>query len=478
MSKNQSAVNRLKDLLPADRVLTKEEDIKPYSFDMTEAEPAMPDAVVFPVTTDEVVAIVKMANEEKCPLVPCVARTNLGGLTIPTRGGVIVDLTKMNRIHRVNRDEMYIVIEPGVTFQMVKDYLEANHPDLRFSYPLSPPWTSVVANALLDGTANLNFRGGAMAQWVNAMEVVLPTGEVMKTGAATLTDNWWGRGPLPDLAGLFFCWQGTTGICTRMAIQLYPKLPFNERAFLLAYSLEDGFNLMRRFSRTLLFDDIGGLSWPTGKMLFGLREGLVKDPDEPELYVYLDYAGNNKGEIAAKKKTINSVLKEAAKKGAAFEMPMNIETLVRVNPAFMKFAEFPTTLDFLLETEAGGLTWVGTYGPTATWSEVSRRCHAIQEKAGFPPVLVSRPVWLGHYGVARFIQIFRKNDPEHRRAVREVNRQIADVCLELGYIPYKAPEWVAEKFVQKWDPTYRNVMVKIKKMLDPNGIMNPGKMKL
>lgn len=476
--KKVEIIERLGKIFPSDRILTEEEVLKPYSFDMTEAEPAMPDAVVFPLTTEEIVTVVKMANEEKCPIIPCVARTNLGALTIPTRGGVILDLSRMNKILKVNRDEMYVVIEPGVTFQQIRDYLDANHPDLRFSYPLSPPWTSITANALLQGLANLSFRGGTMDQWVNAMEVVLPTGDVIKTGSASLVDNWWGRGPVPDLAGLFFGWQGTTGICTKMAMELYPKLPFNERGFILCYRLEDGFDLMRRFSRTLLFDDIGGLSWPTGKMLFGLREGLVKAPDEPEFFVYLDYSGNSQAEMNAKKKTIKSVLKDAGKNGVAFEMPIKVETLVRVNPSFAKLAEFPTTLDFLLETEAGGLTWVGTYGPTQHWSEVCRRCHEIQQEAGFPPVLVSRPMKLGHYGVARFIQIFRKNDPAHRKLVREVNMRIAKVALDLGYIPYKAPEWAAEMFVERWDKGYRELMVKIKNLLDPNGIMNPGKLKL
>lgn len=473
----ESVIRRLKDIMSADRVLTEQADLEPYSHDMTEAEPGMPDAVCFPLTTEEVVAVVKMANDEKCPLVPCVARTNLGGLSIPERGGVVVDFTKMRKIHAVDTDEMYIVIEPGTTFQDVKDYLENNHPEYRFSYPLSPPWTSVVANALLNGLANLSFRGGTMDQWVNAMEVVLPTGEVMKTGAAALTDIWWGKGPIPDMNSLFISWQGTTGMCTKMAIEIYPKLPLNERAFILCYRLEDGFEVMRTLSRTLMFDDIGGLSWPTGKMLFGLRENLKKAPDDPEFFVYIDYAGNNKAEMAAKKGTLDHALKMAAKRGAEFENPLDIATLVRVNPAFEKFASFPTTLDFLLETEAGGLTWVGTYGPTKNWAAVSRKCQEIQEAAGFPPVLVSRPMKLGHYGVARFIQIFRKNDPEHRKLVREVNEKMVEVALSLGYIPYKPPVWVWGKFLERVDPVYRQTLEKIKKMLDPNDIMNPGKLK-
>ncbi len=473
-----AAVKNMIEILGPGRVIADEEGLEPYSYDLTEADPSMPDAVCFPENTDEIVKIVKAANGHKCPLVPAVARTNLGGLTIPEKGGVVVDLTRMRRIHEVNTDEMYMVIEPGATFQDVKDYLEANHPDLRFSYPLSPPYTSVCANALLNGLANLSMRGGTMDQWVNCMETVLPTGEVMKTGAAVLTDIWWGRGAIPDLGALFYGWQGTTGIVTKMAIEVYPQLAHNRRAFMLCYSLEGGFDIMKALSRTLIFDDIGGLSWPTGKMLFGLRQGLAKSDDEPEIYIYVDYAANTKAELKAKTKVLEKVLRDAAKRGVEFELPVDVETLVRVNPAFDKFATFPTTLDFLLETEEGGLTWVGTYGPTGNWSEVTRKCNSIQEEAGFPPVLVSRPMKLGHYGVARFIQIFRKNDPEHRKLVADVNSRMAEAALDLGFIPYKPPVWAWKKFLDRMDPGYRSTMEKIKSLLDPNGIMNPGKMGL
>jgi len=77
------------------------------------------------------------------------------------------------------------------------------------------------------------------------MEVVLPTGDVMKTGAAAMTDIWWAKpDPRSRLAVLRVA--GTTGMCTKMSIEIYPKLEYNERAFILCYRLEDGFDIMRR----------------------------------------------------------------------------------------------------------------------------------------------------------------------------------------------------------------------------------------
>src|SRR3972149_6764433 len=209
--------------------------IKEYASDMTEHEPGKPDFAVKPLTTEEVVWLVKLANEEKIPLIPAVARTNLGGLTLATEGGIIVDMVDMKKILTVNETEMYAIIEPGVTFGDIKEYLDKNHPSLIFGYPLSPPYTSIVANCLLDGLANLSLKHGTMAEWINSIEAVMPTGEVMRAGAGALSPIWFSKAPMPDLTGLFVSWQGSTGIVTKMAVQLWPKPKLRKRMFVMVY---------------------------------------------------------------------------------------------------------------------------------------------------------------------------------------------------------------------------------------------------
>jgi len=136
------------------------EEIQNYSSDMTESLPSEPEFVVMPNTVEEVQAIVEMANEYKIPLVPFVAGANVGGLTIPLKGGIIVDLKRMDRVIRVDMDDMYMILEPGVTFGHIRKLLDEKFPQFVYCYPMAPPFTSVAANALQDGLNNLSLPHG------------------------------------------------------------------------------------------------------------------------------------------------------------------------------------------------------------------------------------------------------------------------------------------------------------------------------
>lgn len=469
------AVERLREILGPSRVFTDEAILVENASDMTEADPHRPDVVVRPAGGEEVAAIVRLADELEVPIIPKVAGTNLGGLTIPVRGGIVMDLREMNRILEVNETDMYAVLEPGVTFGQLKEHLDADYPGLRFGYPLAPPETSVVCNCLLDGLGNLSNAHGAMGSWINGLEAVLPSGETMRTGSAAVSPFWFSRAPLPDLTGLFVSWQGATGIVTKMGVQLYPKRPFRKRMFFLTYDYENSFEAMRAFARKEIFDDIGGLTWPTGKMLFGVEKPLVKDPSEPLFFVYLDISANTKKELKAKKEIMGGVIKGFRKRGVAVDDPLEIEDLVKLNPEFGSLADFPTRLWFLLDHPGGGLTWVGTYGPCSKWESATERGADIMSASGFPPIIVARPMKGGHFCVLRFILVFDKAKPEDLPRVREVLDRLANLSMDEGFVPYKAPGWVVKKFMDRMDPVTYRMMKSIKDLIDPKGIMNPGR---
>ncbi len=290
----------LEKILGSERVASDQADLVEFSEDMTENPSGKPDFVAKATSTEEIVEIVKLANKESVPITPRVAGTNLGGLAIPAQGGIVLDLREMNKIISVNEDEMYALIEPGVTFGDIKQYLDQNHPNLRMGYSLSPPYTSVICNMLLDGLSNLSHKHGSMAEWLNTVEAVMPTGEVMKAGAGALSDTWFARGPLPDLMGLFINWQGTTGIVTKAAVQLWPQHEHRGRYFILTYDPESSFSMVRKFARMEILDDIGCLSWPTGKMLLGNENPTYRDPTEPEFFVYVDISAPSKNLLKEK----------------------------------------------------------------------------------------------------------------------------------------------------------------------------------
>jgi len=146
-----------------------------------------------------------------------------------------------------------------------------------------------------------------------------------------------------------------------------------------------------------------------------------------------------------------------------------------VEPRFEKFADLPARLDFLMDHPGGGISWVGTYGPVSRWEEGIKRGMAIMEERGWPPIVVTRPMLGGHFGVLRFIELFDKKDPESVRRVAEVNHALAEAVIELGFFPYKTPGWVLARHRDKIDPGFLGLLDKVRRALDPNGVLNPGK---
>lgn len=461
--------------VPADRVLDDPAILDGYSTDTTEAEPGRPDIILRLASFDEALAVVKIAAEHEIPLTPRVAGTNLGGLALPIRGGALLDLSPMNRILSIGEVDMLAVIEPGVTFRQLVDELDRRGLPLTIGIPLSPPETSVVANCLLDGLGNLSLRHGAMAEWITGLEAILSTGEVVRTGAFALVDIPFSRAPLPDLTGLFVSWQGSTGLVTKLAVELKPKPTYRRRLFVLTYDRKATYELMRRLCRRCAFDDIGGLSWPTGKLLYGIHNPKAKDPDEPEFFTYIDIGATTEQELAAKLDLVARDIAALRAGGAAIEDPFDVAELCRLSPAFGKFAEFPTDLEFLTKNPGGGLSWVGTYGPMSRFDGAADDGIAIMERHGFAPIIVSRPMKGGHFGVLRFIETFRRADPEDVARVRRCNRELTEMVLRHGFVPYKTPVRALEHILPRLWPETHALMRRVHALLDPIGIMNPGR---
>ena len=468
------------DLLGSENVISDVAEMGDYREDYTEAQPHDPDLVAFVSEAEQVREIVVKANELKMPITPRVYGTNVGGLTIPTEGGLVLDMTKMNRVIEVNETDMYAVIEPGVTQQILKDYLIEHDLPLTLGYSLAPPWTSTFANSMLGGLTNRSLKYGDQSDWISGLEVVLPDGSMMKTGAwAAQGVPPFGLVPFPDLTGLFVAWQGTTGIATKMAFQLWPAHPLNKRLFILTYSPKATYEAMIRMCRKEICDDIGGLSWPSAKMMLGVKRPHPNPaPGEPEFFLYVDLTAELDEEMKIKEKIIGMILKELRAEGLQYEDPLDVETLVKVNPAMSKFAEFPTDLDFLTDHGGGGLTWIGTYGPLSRFTEGAEAGVELMAKHGFPPLIVSRPMRGGHFGVLRFISIFDKNNPQEVERIRAVNRELLDLVTERGFLMYKTPIWAWKTLSPRIDPGMLAMMSKIKNLLDPNRIMNPGKLGL
>jgi FAD/FMN-containing dehydrogenase len=100
------------------------------------------------------------------------------------------------------------------------------------------------------------------------------------------------------------------------------------------------------------------------------------------------------------------------------------------------------------------------------------------QERGFPPMIVSRPMKSGHFGVLRLVCCFDRDDPQEVDRVKSLNAELLEICLELGFVPYKAPDWMMRAIAERADPGFRELLSRVKRMLDPAGIMNPGRLPL
>ncbi|MFW9818232.1 MAG: FAD-binding oxidoreductase, partial [Candidatus Thorarchaeota archaeon] len=120
-----------------------------YHYDFITAEPeGQCDIAIMPKNAEEVQDIVKIANKYKIPIVPWVSGINFGSIATPRKGGIVVDLRRMNRVLQVNEDDMYIVVEGGITWADLKGYLDKYHPNFRAGITFSPPGTGVIPSCL------------------------------------------------------------------------------------------------------------------------------------------------------------------------------------------------------------------------------------------------------------------------------------------------------------------------------------------
>jgi len=222
------ALREFEDIVGHDGVFSSDDDLRAYNdaYDPFSVEPSQQlraSAAVAPVSVEQVQAVVRTANKYQIPLYTISTGRNLGyGGSSPNYSGcVIIDLKRMNRVVEVNEQGAYVVVEPGVNFMELYRYLEEHHHPFMVATP-EPGWGSPVGNALDHG---VSYVVGDNFSAATGLEVVLPSGELLRTGMGALPHGrLWHSFPYgfgPHIAGLFS--QSNFGIVTKMGFALVRK---------------------------------------------------------------------------------------------------------------------------------------------------------------------------------------------------------------------------------------------------------------
>ncbi len=213
-----SLIKELNAIVGPPHLLTSPEECWTYAYDATD-QAHMPDAVVFPGSAAEIAAIVRLANARRFPVVPRGAGTGRSGGSVPIQGGVVLVLTRLNRILEISKNDLVAVVEPGVILSRLKQAVEAQGlyypPD-----PASADFCTIGGNVAECAGGAVAVQYGVTRDYVLGLEVVLPTGELITTGTRTM------KGVVGyDLTRLFLGSEGTLGVITRIILRLVSKPP-------------------------------------------------------------------------------------------------------------------------------------------------------------------------------------------------------------------------------------------------------------
>jgi D-lactate dehydrogenase (cytochrome) len=418
--------------------------------------PAAPDAVVFPVTTDEVSAIVAACAAARTPVIPFGMGSSLEGHVNAIRGGVSIDLTRMTRVVRLSVDDLDVTVEAGLTHRRLNEHLK----NTGLMFPIDPG-----ADATLGGMAATRASGttavryGTMRENVLGLTVVLADGRVIHTGGRARKSS-----SGYDLTRLFVGSEGTLGVMTEITLRLFGRPEAVAAAVC-------PFETMTGAARTVIHTIQLGIPVARIEIIDEQQLDLVNRysktsyPLAPTLF--FEFHGISQSAVAEQAKAVREI---AAEQGSvAFRWTSTPEERATL---------WQARHDVLYATSAsrpGARPWTtDVCVPISALADCIVETQADLRQAGLVAPLV------GHAGDGNFHLIFMVDveNAAEMSAVKAANarlvaraQRLGGTCtgehgVGLGKLPYLAAEHGASL----------DAMRAIKRALDPHDLMNPGKL--
>jgi len=445
-----SIYQALVDIVGEDYASDRQEELFTYSKDLGTSEPLWPEYVVVPQTTEELQKIVQLANEKKVPIVPLGGGMTLAGLALPQKGGITIDLKRMDRILEVNEQSRYMVVEAGVSHGKITSYLHKHHPNLMHSEPGAPPAATVGGNLAIHGQGDLAHPYGFNSDMVNGLEVVLPTGEIARFGSCAVGADWYTMHPLPDI-GLFLGWNGTTGIITRVSLKLYPCRKFRENNMFIVEDAELVPEVLFEISHLGMSEDLIATSSEIPPMMNQLH------------YISIMTAGDSEEELEFKRHmTFDVKLSKYIRDGRGGIVALSED---RARPQVSKSSDWK---------KGGGFEYVGAIVPVSFYPECFRKGAEISGRHEIPYTVLGRVVGSCHSMMFSWSFAFNRADEGTVKHARDALHETDELVMEIKGTIWKPAIFGQKLMMNNMDTGTLRLMKEVKKLLDPNGIMNPG----
>ncbi|UNJ90015.1 glycolate oxidase subunit GlcD [Bacillus licheniformis] len=428
-----------------------------YSYDATPQFQSMPDAVIAPRSKEEVSRIVKICNTHRIPIVPRGSGTNLCAGTCPTEGGIVLLFKHMNQILEIDEENLTITVQPGV---ITLDLIHAAEEKGLF-YPPDP---SSMKISTIGGNINENSGGlrglkyGVTRDYVMALEIVLANGDIIRTGGKLAKDV-----AGYDLTRLFVGSEGTLGVITEATLKLIPA-PETKKSVL------------------ALYQDIDSAAQTVSNIIaHKIIPTTLEFLDQPTIQVIEDFA---KIGLPVHAKAVLLIEQDGTEDAVRRDIAVIEEICKKGNAVSVQTAQTEAEAENLREARRTALSALARLKPTTILedatvprSEIAEMVKAINSIAEKHQISICTFGHAGNGNLHPTCTTDVRNSEEMKR-VEQAFEDIFKKAVELGGTitgEHGVGEMKAPYLELKLGNAGIAAMKAVKQALDPNNIMNPGK---
>jgi glycolate oxidase len=437
-------------------ITDRDTDRQCYSFDATQIS-RWPEAVAFPESAREISQILKLANQYRFPVVPRGSGSGFSGGSVPVQGGLVLVLLRLNRIKKIDTRNFLAVVEPGVVTKALQEAVESRG----LFYPPDPSslaFSSIGGNVAENAGGGRAVKYGVTRDYVLGLELVLPTGEIIRTGVQTA------KGVVGyDLTRLIVGSEGTLGIITEITLKLVP-LPSARQTFL------------------AFFNDLSLAAQAVSELFqSGVTPSILEFMDQPSIRVVEEYLHLG---LPLDARALLLIEADGQKESVSIQGETIQQTLERLKAAGIQKAATIREADELWKARRSISPALFRLKPNKINEDIvvprDRIPEAIDRLQEIGTRLGLLIVSFGHAGDGNIHVnvMYDAQNPGEEAKAREAVEEIFSTVMALGGTLSgehgigltKAPYLSLEL-----DPVSISLMKKIKQLFDPNNILNPGK---